>query len=216
MASCRSLQFLFHGTLPRFVTRQPITEIFRHGSHCLVCSSRHRFFTTSPSSLTAKGLGSASVKKGPRTAAPRRAALTLTPAAVQRIRELCEQQEGVLGVKIGVKQRGCNGLSYTLDYALEKGRFDEVVEQDGARVLIDAKAQLTLLGTEMDFQKTKLSSEFIFINPNIKDLIPCDPIRSHPISCDPIRSLQIPSDPMRSLPIPSDPILFLKFFLMIS
>lgn len=72
-----------------------------------------------------------------------------------------------------MKQRGCNGLSYVLDYAVAKDKMDEEVLQDGVRIIIDKKAQLSLLGTEMDFVENKLSSEFVFNNPNIKGTCGC-------------------------------------------
>ncbi|OWF34835.1 iron-sulfur cluster assembly 1 homolog, mitochondrial-like [Mizuhopecten yessoensis] len=104
---------------------------------------------------------------------PTRAPLVLTQAAVNKIKALTQEQPDVLGLKIGVKTRGCNGLSYTLDYVKQKAKFDEEVLQDGVRVLIDSKAQLTLLGTEMDYEETKLESGFVFNNPNIKGTCGC-------------------------------------------
>lgn len=102
-----------------------------------------------------------------------RSALTLTPSAVSRVKQLIEDQPKYVGLKIGVRTRGCNGLSYVLDYAEKKEKFDEVVEQDGVKVFINKKAQLTLLGTEMDFQESKLASEFVFNNPNISGTCGC-------------------------------------------
>ncbi|XP_070562768.1 iron-sulfur cluster assembly 1 homolog, mitochondrial-like [Ptychodera flava] len=104
---------------------------------------------------------------------PRRAALVLTQAAVSKVQSLMETRQDAVGLKVGVKTRGCNGLSYTLDFVKEKQKFDEEVFQDGVRVLIDAKAQMSLLGTEMDFVENKLSSEFVFNNPNIKGTCGC-------------------------------------------
>ena len=108
-----------------------------------------------------------------RSLLPTRAALTLTPSAVNRIKELTEGVPNCIGMRIGVRQRGCNGLSYTLDYAEKKEKFDEIVTQDGIRIYIDKKAQLSILGTEMDFQESKLASEFVFNNPNISGTCGC-------------------------------------------
>jgi len=118
-------------------------------------------------------IGTASVRAVRRRLLPTRAALTLTQPAVARVGELTAGQPGALGLRIGVRQRGCNGLSYTLTFALEAAEQEEVVTQDGVTVFIDKKAQLSLLGTEMDFQETQLASQFVFNNPNISGTCGC-------------------------------------------
>ena len=79
---------------------------------------------------------------------------------------MAEKGAGAAGLRIGVKKGGCAGMEYTMDWAAEQKPFDEVVEQDGARVLIDPKAVMYLLGTEMDYKTDKLASQFVFTNPN--------------------------------------------------
>ncbi|XP_037694204.1 iron-sulfur cluster assembly 1 homolog, mitochondrial-like [Choloepus didactylus] len=100
------------------------------------------------------------------------AAFTLTSSAVNKIKQLLKDKPEHVDVKAGVRTRACNGLSYTLRYTKTKGDSDEVV-QDGGRVFIKKKAQLTLLGTEMGYVEDKLSSEFVFHNPNIKGTCGC-------------------------------------------
>ncbi|XP_022414616.1 iron-sulfur cluster assembly 1 homolog, mitochondrial isoform X1 [Orcinus orca] len=100
-------------------------------------------------------------------------AIHQTPSAVNKIKQLLKDKPEHVGVKVGVRTRGCNGLSYTLEYTKTKGDSDEEVVQDGVRVFIEKKAQLTLLGTEMDYVEDKLSSEFVFNNPNIKGTCGC-------------------------------------------
>lgn len=107
---------------------------------------------------------------------PTRQALVMTQAAVKRIQELSNDQkmkEETTTLRISVRQRGCNGMSYTLEFDDTKEKFDEVVKQDGVTVVIDSKAQLTLLGTEMDYVEDRLASQFVFNNPNIKGTCGC-------------------------------------------
>jgi iron-sulfur cluster assembly protein len=93
--------------------------------------------------------------------------MTLTPRAAERVRAIMASKgPQVAGLKIGVKKGGCAGMEYTMTWADSIGRFDEVVEQDGARVIIDPQAVLYLLGTEMDYKTDKLSATVVFNNPN--------------------------------------------------
>jgi iron-sulfur cluster assembly protein len=93
--------------------------------------------------------------------------MSLTEAAAERVRDIMSNADKPLvGLRVGVKNGGCAGMSYTMEFAEEAKPFDEVVEDQGVRILIDPKAILFLLGTRMDFKRDKLSSGFIFENPN--------------------------------------------------
>ncbi|RFB80785.1 Fe-S cluster assembly scaffold SufA [Methylovirgula sp. 4M-Z18] len=93
--------------------------------------------------------------------------MSLTDAAAERVKEImAAKQEPVAGLRIGVKNGGCAGMSYTMEFAQQAAPLDEVIEDKGVKVLIDPKAVLFLLGTEMDFKTDKLSSGFVFNNPN--------------------------------------------------
>ena len=97
---------------------------------------------------------------------PRKAPITLTPLAVSQLRELFDSPEHKM-IRVGVKNRGCSGLAYHLEYVDKAGSFDEAVEQDGVKVLIDSKALFSIIGSEMDWVEDKLSQRFVFRNPNI-------------------------------------------------
>jgi len=98
---------------------------------------------------------------------PRPQVMRLTEAAAARIKDVMSRAERpVAGVRVGVKNGGCAGMEYTMEYADEIKPTDEVVEDKGVKLLIDPKAVLFLLGTEMDFKTEKLSAQFVFNNPN--------------------------------------------------
>ena len=101
------------------------------------------------------------------TLRPRPQVMTLTDAAAERVRQIIAKAEKpVLGLRIGVKNGGCAGMEYTMEWAEDQKPFDEVIEDKGVKVLIDAKAMMFLLGTQMDFQSSTLKSGFVFNNPN--------------------------------------------------
>ena len=101
-------------------------------------------------------------------------AMTITDAAVGRVKELLSQRgKPSYGIRLGIRTAGCSGLSYTLEFADEQGEYDELVELDGVNILIDPKAAMFLIGTEMDFVEEKLTSGFVFNNPNEKGRCGC-------------------------------------------
>jgi iron-sulfur cluster assembly protein len=112
--------------------------------------------------------------------------MTLTPKAAVRAREIIESSaEPIVGLKVGVKNGGCAGMEYTLDYALETEPGWDVIEDKGVNILIDPKAILFLLGTEMDYEVTKLSSGFVFNNPNQTSACGCgESVAITPLSKD--------------------------------
>lgn len=103
---------------------------------------------------------------------PGKQAVTLTQKAVQQINALMDQN-GHYGLRLGVKKGGCAGMEYTLDYVDEAAQNDEVIEQDGARVLIAPMAQMFLFGTEIDYEVSLLEAGFKFNNPNVTEACGC-------------------------------------------
>ena len=110
----------------------------------------------------------------PRARRPRPKVVTLTEAAAERVRAIMAKAEKpYAGLRVGVKNSGCAGQEYILEYAEEAGPLDEVVEDKGVTILIEPKAVLFLVGTEIDYVTTKLSSKFQFRNPNETDACGC-------------------------------------------
>ncbi len=103
---------------------------------------------------------------------PGKNAVTMTDAAIKQIVKLMIK-DGHQGLRIGVKKGGCAGMEYTMEYASEIDPHDEVIEQDGARVMIAPMAQMFLFGTEIDYEISLLESGFKFNNPNVADACGC-------------------------------------------
>jgi iron-sulfur cluster assembly protein len=98
---------------------------------------------------------------------PRPQVMKLTDAAAQRVLELTRRADSeIVGLRVGVRNGGCAGQSYTVEYAHEIRQTDEVVEDKGVKILVDPKAVLFLLGTEMDYKVDKMQAQFVFNNPN--------------------------------------------------
>lgn len=107
--------------------------------------------------------------------AQKKAAMTLTPKAVEHIRALQHDAGGPKLLRVGVRNKGCAGMSYHLEYIApgQEARFDERVVQDGVQVLIDSRALFSIIGSEMDWKEDRLSAKFVFNNPNVKDACGC-------------------------------------------
>jgi len=107
-----------------------------------------------------------------RTRRPRPKLVTLTDAAAERVAEILEERgEGYL--RVGVTNGGCAGMEYLMDYVTEPEKFDEVVEDKGVQIVVDAKAVLFILGSVVDYETTLLHSKFTFKNPNQTDACGC-------------------------------------------
>jgi iron-sulfur cluster assembly protein len=110
----------------------------------------------------------------PRVRRPRPQVMKVTPAAAERVKALIESRgKPTAGIRIGVRSKGCSGMSYTLEFADGQQPMDEVVETEGVKLLIDPKASLFLIGTVMDYEEEKLKSGFVFKNPNEKGRCGC-------------------------------------------
>ena len=100
--------------------------------------------------------------------------IKLSDNAANRIKEIMSKADNTtIGVRVGVKSGGCAGMSYMMEYAKEAKRNEEIIEDKGVKVFIDANAVMYLLGTEMDYKKDKFSSQFVFINPNETERCGC-------------------------------------------
>ena len=100
--------------------------------------------------------------------------IKLSENAANRIKEIMSKADNkAIGVRVGVKSGGCAGMSYMMEYAKEVKKNEEVIEDKGVKVFIDANAVMYLLGTEMDYKKDKFSSQFVFKNPNETERCGC-------------------------------------------
>ena len=106
---------------------------------------------------------------------PGKAPITLTDAAAERVKSLmaAKPEDGVLGLRVGVKAKGCSGLSYFVEYAKERKKFEDMVEDKGVTIFVDPTSVMFILGSEMDLQEDKYYSGFVFNNPNEESRCGC-------------------------------------------
>ena len=116
----------------------------------------------------------AEITIAPRTRRPRPKLVTLTDSAAARVREIMNKAEQpYAGLRVGVKNGGCAGQEYIIEYAASAGPLDEVVEDKGVTILVEPKAVLFLVGSTIDYETTRLASKFVFHNPNETDACGC-------------------------------------------
>lgn len=142
----------------------------RQTDHAIRSNNHHFAFSTSAAAAPANE----PTKRSSRL--EQKDPIILTDRAADRIRELLGKQEGALGLRLGVKRRGCNGLSYTMNYAQEqdqKDKKDISFQSHGIQLFIDPMALFSIVGTVMDWEETEMSSEFTFNNPNSKGSCGC-------------------------------------------
>ena len=123
----------------------------------------------------------------PRTRRPRPQVVSLTERAAERVREIMARAETpYAGLRVGVKNGGCAGSEYVMEYATSANPMDETVVEKGVTILIEPKAVLFLIGTEIDYEVSRLSSKFVFRNPNQTDACGCgESVTIEPASADP-------------------------------
>jgi len=127
------------------------------------------------------------VTSTPRQRRPRPKVVSLTPEAAARVREIMSRAEKpCAGLRVGVKNGGCAGQEYVLEYAEAANLLDEVVEDHGVTILVEPKAVLFLIGTVIDYEVTKLSAKFVFRNPNETDACGC----GESVTIEPGRALE--------------------------
>ncbi|EAL67313.1 hypothetical protein DDB_G0280173 [Dictyostelium discoideum AX4] len=106
----------------------------------------------------------------------KKAIFSMTDSALKRVKEIMNDKkiDNCIGLRLGIKERGCSGMSYTLDFATQKNKFDETVVADkDINIIVDSKALLSVIGTEMDYIEEPIKKEFIFINPNATNTCGC-------------------------------------------
>ena len=114
------------------------------------------------------------IQAAPRARRPRPKVVTLTDRAAERVKEImAKAEQPYMGLRVGVKNGGCAGQEYVLEYAEAPDALDEVIEDKGVTILVEPKAVLFLIGSEIDYETTKLSSKFVFHNPNETDACGC-------------------------------------------